>query len=74
MSTKTREEVIAEIRIAEIDAVEEKVMGHTTLADLIRGGSKHTVQAIGSFGADESACALSAAAYAAVAAGIIEDA
>jgi hypothetical protein len=72
---KTREQVIEEIRVdyamqAEIEGVEEKVMGQTTLADLLRGGSKHTTQ-VTNWGAGENACALSAAAYAAKAQGII---
>jgi hypothetical protein len=73
---KTREQVIEEIRVspeiqAQIDAAEQEVMGKTTLADLIRGGSKHTVQ-VQNWGAGENACALSAGAYAAAALGIID--
>ena len=74
---KTREQVVEEIRVdqqlqAEIDGVEDTVMNKTTLADLLRGGSKHTVQ-VTNWGAGENACALSAAAYAALAAGYITD-
>lgn len=74
---KTRNEVVEEIRAdlelqAEIDGVEDTVMNKTTLADLLRGGSKHTVQ-VRDWGAGENACALSAAAYAAQAAGLIKD-
>lgn len=73
---KTREQVIEEIRVdyatqAEIDAAGGEVEGKTTLADLLRGGSKHTTQ-VTNWGAGENACALSAAAYAAAALGIVK--
>lgn len=68
-----REEIITEIEsdiAAEMSGIEEKVMT-TSLADLIRLGSKHTTQEYG-WGSGDTACALSAAAYSASALGIID--
>lgn len=73
---KTREQVIEEIRLdveteRELSGIEEQVTGKTTLADLIRGGAKHSKQVYG-WGEGDNACALSAAAHAAVALGVID--
>lgn len=70
MSTKTRDDIVETLR-EEFAGIEEKVMT-TSLADLIRSGSEHTTQEYG-WGAGENACALSAAAYAGVALGVIDD-
>lgn len=73
---KTREQVIEEIRVdmetqRELDGIEEQVMGKTSLADLMRGGAKHSVQER-NWGQGDRACALSAAAQAAAALGVID--
>lgn len=68
-----REEIISEIETeiaADLSGIEERVMT-TSLADLIRVGSKHTTQEYG-WGAGDTACALSAAAYSAAALGVID--
>lgn len=70
--TARREEIISTIEseiAAEMTGIEEKVMS-TSLADLIRMGSKHTTQEF-NWGAGDTACALSAAAYGAAALGVI---
>ena len=71
MSTRT-EEITEAIR-ADLGAIEMDVLTNTTLADLIRAGAKHTEQPCGWGDAEEgTACALSGAALAASALGIIE--
>jgi hypothetical protein len=66
----TTEQIVEQIR-ADLTQIEEDVILKTTVADLIRMGAPHTVQANG-WGQGEQACALSAAALAAQALGFIE--
>jgi hypothetical protein len=66
----TTEQVVQSIK-DDLAQIEEKVLLNTTVADLIRMGAPHSVQANG-WGSGEQACALSAAALAAVAIGIID--
>jgi hypothetical protein len=68
--TTTTEQIVEQIR-ADLTQIEEGVILNTTVADLIRMGAPHTVQANG-WGAGEQACALSAAALSAKAMGFIE--
>jgi hypothetical protein len=69
MSTKTQDEVVAEIK-ADLDEIEFNVVAKTHLSDLIRLGSARTTKVEG-WGTGEQACALSAAALAGRAAGLI---
>jgi hypothetical protein len=66
----TTEQVVQSIK-DDLAQIEEKVLLNTTVADLIRMGAPHSVQAHG-WGSGEQACALSAAALAAAAIGIID--
>jgi hypothetical protein len=66
----TTEQVVQSIK-DDLAQIEEKVLLNTTVADLIRMGAPHSVQASG-WGSGEQACALSAAALAAAAIGIID--
>lgn len=60
----------AEIK-ADLADIEQNVTGRVHLADLIRTGSRHTEQAIGSFGQERQACAWSAAALTARSMGLL---
>jgi hypothetical protein len=66
----TTEQVVQSIK-DDLALIEENVILNTTVADLIRMGAPHTVQANG-WGGGEQACALSAAALAAKALGFID--
>lgn len=59
-------------QIAELAAIETKVLTGYTLADAIREGASVTNQAHGTFGSEGKACALTAAALAATARGYIK--
>jgi len=63
VSTRTADEVIATLAQAPTIA-ELQQATRLSLPDLIRFGSTETEQAIGTFGAGDTVCALSAAAYA----------
>lgn len=68
----TRDEVIDAIAAdMEVAALEAAYTRRLTLADLIRAGSPRTTQAF-DWGHGANVCALSTAAYAALAAGVIE--
>lgn len=66
--TNTITETYAD-EIAELAAIETKVLTGYTLADAIREGASVTSQAHGTFGSTGRACALTAAALAAQARG-----
>jgi hypothetical protein len=70
MSTETT--TTPDVDTTALTEIEERVLTHVTLADLIRNGSKNTKQSIGWGGPfDGAACALSAASIEASRAGII---